>query len=249
LTVEELKVIISTEMKGFNTTIKGVKGSLKSVNKAASKTEKALQNALQIKTSNLTREYDTFSKTFSGMKKSFSDFTSSFGAASAQMQASAAKSAAVLENLQKIKGWNPSLGYSVEEFEQRLESTVNAVIKARKELTSLFNTTISPMSDPKGFDDWYTKITSVKDAFTSSVDGNAFKTLSDFGVFKKSDNPKDYVPEVDDAKLEQLRKQIKDATTLPEMEAKINIDKAKNNLANLKQILKEETSQLKQMES
>ena len=65
MTVEELKVIISTEMKGFNTTIKGVKGSLKSVNKAASKTEKALQNALQIKTSNLTREYDTFSKTFS----------------------------------------------------------------------------------------------------------------------------------------------------------------------------------------
>lgn len=236
-------------MKGFNTTIKGVKGSLKSVNKAASKTEKALQNALQIKTSNLTREYDTFSKTFSGMKKSFSDFTSSFGAASAQMQASAAKSAAVLENLQKIKGWNPSLGYSVEEFEQRLESTVNAVIKARKELTNLFNTPISPKSDPKGFDDWHKKIMSAKDAFTSSVDGNAFKTLSDFGVFKKSDNPKDYVPEVDDAKLEQLRKQIKDATTLPEMEAKINIDKAKQNLANLKQILKDETSQLKQMES
>ena len=155
MTVEELKVIISTEMKGFNTTIKGVKGSLKSVNKAASKTEKALQNALQIKTSNLTREYDTFSKTFSGMKKSFSDFTSSFGAASAQMQASAAKSAAVLENLQKIKGWNPSLGYSVEEFEKRLESTVNAVIKARKELTSLLNIPISPMTDEKGFNDWY----------------------------------------------------------------------------------------------
>lgn len=155
MTVEELKVIISTEMKGFNTTIKGVKGSLKSVNKAASKTEKALQNALQIKTSNLTREYDTFSKTFSGMKKSFSDFTSSFGAASAQMQASAAKSAAVLENLQKIKGWNPSLGYSVEEFEKRLESTVNAVTKARKELTSLFNTPIAPMTDEKGFNDWY----------------------------------------------------------------------------------------------
>lgn len=236
-------------MKGFNTTIKGVKGSLKSVNKAASKTEKALQNALQIKTSNLTREYDTFSKTFSGMKKSFSDFTSSFGSASAQMQASAAKSAAVLENLQKIKGWNPSLGYSVEEFEKRLESTVNAVIKARKELTSLFNTEISPKSDPKGFNDWYSKIMASKDAFTSSVDGNAFKTLSDLGVFKKTANPKSFVPEIDDAKLEQLRKQIKDATTIPEMEAKINIDKAKQNLANLKQILKDETSQLKQMES
>ena len=249
MTVEELKVIISTEMKGFNTTIKGVKGSLKSVNKAASKTEKALQNALQIKTSNLTREYDTFSKTFSGMKKSFSDFTSSFGAASAQMQASAAKSAAVLENLQKIKGWNPSLGYSVEEFEKRLESTVNAVIKARKELTSLFNTQISPKSDPKGFDDWHKKIMASKDAFTSSVDGNTFKTLVDLGVFKKTANPKDFVPEIDDAKLEQLRKQIKDATTIPEMEAKINIDKAKQNLANLKQILKDETSQLKQMES
>ena len=234
-------------MKGFNTTIKGVKGSLKSVNKAASKTEKALQNALQIKTSNLTREYDTFSKTFSGMKKSFSDFTSSFGAASAQMQASAAKSAAVLENLQKIKGWNPSLGYSVEEFEKRLESTVNAVTKARKELTSLFNT--PPKSDEKVFNDWYQKIMASKDAFTSSVDGKTFKTLSDLGVFKKNDNPKDFVPGVDDAKLEQLRKQIKDATTIPEMEAKINIDKAKQNLANLKQILKEETSQLKQMES
>ena len=236
-------------MKGFNTTIKGVKGSLKSVNKAASKTEKALQNALQIKTSNLTREYDTFSKTFSGMKKSFSDFTSSFGASSAQMQASAAKSAAVLENLQKIKGWNPSLGYSVEEFEKRLESTVNAAIKARKELVNLFNTPISPMTDEKGFDDWYQKIMASKDAFTSSVDGKVFKTLSDLGVFKKSDKPKSFGPEVDDAKLEQLRKQIKDATTLPEMEAKINIDKAKQNLANLKQILKDETSQLKQMES
>ena len=172
MTVEELKVIISTEMKGFNTTIKGVKGSLKSVNKAASKTEKALQNALQIKTSNMTREYDTFSKTFSGMKKSFSDFTSSFGAASAQMQASAAKSTAVLENLQKIKGWNPSLGYSVEEFEKRLESTVNAAIKARKELTSLFE--IAPKSDPKsfdlkGFNDWYSKIMASKDAFMSSI--------------------------------------------------------------------------------
>ena len=236
-------------MKGFNTTIKGVKGSLKSVNKAASKTEKALQNALQIKTSNLTREYDTFSKTFSGMKKSFSDFTSSFGSASAQMQASAAKSAAVLENLQKIKGWNPSLGYSVEEFEKKLESTVNAVIKARKELTSLLDTPITPKSDPKSFNDWYQKVRASKDAFTSSADGKAFKTLSDFGVLKKNDNPKDLVPEVDDAKLEQLRKQIKDATTIPEMEAKINIDKAKQNLANLKQILKDETSQLKQMES
>ena len=236
-------------MKGFNTTIKGVKGSLKSVNKAASKTEKALQNALQIKTSNLTREYDTFSKTFSGMKKSFSDFTSSFGAASAQMQASAAKSAAALENLQKIKGWNPSLGYSVEEFEKRLESTVNTVIKARKELTSLLLNIPSPMSDLKGFYDWYDKFAASRDAFMSSVDANTFKTLSDFGVFKKSDNPKDFVPEIDDAKLEQLRKQIKDATTIPEMEAKINIDNAKQNLANLKQILKEETSQLKQMES
>ena len=88
-----------------------------------------------------------------------------------------------------------------------------------------------------------------KDAFTSSVDDKAFKTLSDFGVFKKNDNPKDFVPEVDDAKLEQLRKQIKDATTIPEVEAKINIDKAKQNLVNLKQILKDETSQLKQMES
>ena len=86
-----------------------------------------------------------------------------------------------------------------------------------------------------------------KDAFTSSVDGKAFKTLSDFGVF--IDNPKAIVPKIDDAKLEQLRKQIKDATTIPEMEAKINIDKAKQNLANLKQILKDETSQLKQMES
>lgn len=248
MTVEELKVIISTEMKGFNTTIKGVKGSLKSVNKAASKTEKALQNALQIKTSNLTREYDTFSKTFSGMKKSFSDFTSSFGAASAQMQASAAKSAAVLENLQKIKGWNPSLGYSVEEFEKRLESTVNAVVKARKELTSLLNTT-SSITDEKGFYDWYEKFAASKDAFMSSVDGKAFKTLVDLGVFKKSDSPKSFVPEIDDAKLKQLREQIKDATTIPEMEAKINIDKAKQNLANLKQILKEETSQLKQMES
>ena len=236
-------------MKGFNTTIKGVKGSLKSVNKAASKTEKALQNALQIKTSNLTREYDTFSKTFSGMKKSFSDFTSSFGAASAQMQASAAKSAAALENLQKIKGWNPSLGYSVEEFEKRLESTVNAVTKARKELTSLFNTPISPITDEKGFNDWYQKVMASKDAFMSSADGNTFKTLVDLGVFKKTANPKDYVPEIDDAKLEQLRKQIKDATTIPEVEAKINIDKAKQNLANLKQILKDETSQLKQMES
>ena len=226
-------------MKGFNTTIKGVKGSLKSVNKAASKTEKALQNALQIKTSNLTREYDTFSKTFSGMKKSFSDFTSSFGSASAQMQASAAKSAAVLENLQKIKGWNPSLGYSVEEFEKRLESTVNAVIKARKELTSLLNT---PISDEKGFYDWYDKVMASRDAFMSSRDGNTFKTLVDLGVFKKTTNPKDFVPEIDDAKLEQLRKQIKDATTIPELEAKINIDKAKQNLANLKQILKEETS-------
>ena len=235
-------------MKGFNTTIKGVKGSLKSVNKAASKTEKALQNALQIKTSNLTREYDTFSKTFSGMKKSFSDFTSSFGAASAQMQASAAKSAAVLENLQKIKGWNPSLGYSVEEFEKRLESTVNAVIKARKELTSLLNIPISPKTDEKTFNDWYQKVMASKDAFMSA-DGNTFKTLVDLGVFKKTTNPKDFVPEVDDAKLEQLRKQIKDATTIPEMEAKINIDKAKQNLANLKQILKDETSQLKQMES
>ena len=233
-------------MKGFNTTIKGVKGSLKSVNKAASKTEKALQNALQIKTSNLTREYDTFSKTFSGMKKSFSDFTSSFGAASAQMQASAAKSAAALENLQKIKGWNPSLGYSVEEFEKRLESTVNAVIKARKEMTSLLN---APISDEKGFYDWYEKFTASRDAFMSSQDGNTFKTLVDLGVFKKTANPKDFVPEIDDAKLEQLRKQIKDATTIPEMEAKINIDKAKQNLANLKQILKDETSQLKQMES
>lgn len=243
-------------MKGFNTTIKGVKGSLKSVNKAASKTEKALQNALQIKTSNMTREYDTFSKTFSGMKKSFSDFTSSFGASSAQMQASAAKSAAVLENLQKIKGWNPSLGYSVEEFDKRLESTINTVIKARKESISLLRTLKSLESDPKGFDDWYKsfddfhkKIMASKDAFMSSLDGKAYKTLSDFGVFKKSDNPKDYVPEIDDAKLEQLRKQIKDATTIPELEAKINIDKAKQNLANLKQILKEETSQLKQMES
>ena len=233
-------------MKGFNTTIKGVKGSLKSVNKAASKTEKALQNALQIKTSNLTREYDTFSKTFSGMKKSFSDFTSSFGSASAQMQASATKTAAVLENLQKIKGWNPSLGYSVEEFEKRLESTVNAVIKARKELTSLYNMPITP-TDEKGFNDWFQKLVATKDAFTSSVDGKAFKTLSDFGVF--IDNPKAIVPEIDDAKLEQLRKQIKDATTIPELEAKINIDKAKQNLANLKQILKDETSQLKQMES
>ena len=236
-------------MKGFNTTIKGVKGSLKSVNKAASKTEKALQNALQIKTSNLTREYDTFSKTFSGMKKSFSDFTSSFGAASAQMQASAAKSAAVLENLQKIKGWNPSLGYSVEEFEKRLESTVNAVIKARKELNSLLSIQITPRTDEKSFNDWYQKVMASRDAFTSSADGNTFKTLVDLGVFKKTANPKDYVPEIDDAKLEQLRKQIKDATTIPEVEAKINIDKAKQNLANLKQILKDETSQLKQMES
>ena len=234
-------------MKGFNTTIKGVKGSLKSVNKAASKTEKALQNALQIKTSNLTREYDTFSKTFSGMKKSFSDFTSSFGSASAQMQASAAKSAAALENLQKIKGWNPSLGYSVEEFEKRLENTVNAVAKVRKELKSLYNTTINPKYDQKGFDDWYQKLVASKDAFMSSVDGKAFKTLSDFGVF--IDNPKALAPEIDNAKFEQLRKQIKDATTIPEMEAKINIDKAKQNLANLKQILKDETSQLKQMES
>ena len=236
-------------MKGFNTTIKGVKGSLKSVNKAASKTEKALQNALQIKTSNLTREYDTFSKTFSGMKKSFSDFTSSFGAASAQMQASAAKSAAALENLQKIKGWNPSLGYSVEEFEKRLESTVNAVIKARKELNSLLSIQITPRTDEKSFNDWYQKVMASRDAFTSSADGNTFKTLVDLGVFKKTANPKDYVPEIDDAKLEQLRKQIKDATTIPEVEAKINIDKAKQNLANLKQILKDETSQLKQMES
>ena len=105
------------------------------------------------------------------------------------------------------------------------------------------------MSDPKALDDWLKKIEASKDAFMSSVDGNAFKTLVDLGVFKKSDSPKSFVPEIDDAKLEQLRKQIKDATTIPEMEAKINIDKAKQNLANLKQILKDETSQLKQMES
>ena len=88
-----------------------------------------------------------------------------------------------------------------------------------------------------------------KDAFTSSADGKAYKTLSDLGVFKNTANSKDLVPKIDDAKLEQFRKQIKDATTIPELEAKINIDKAKQNLANLKQILKDETSQLKQMES
>lgn len=79
MTVEELKVIISAETRGFNKTSKNIKKTLTSMNKTINGLQKKLQNAFNIRENN-NRGLDKISSSLEGLQKAANGVSGAVGA-------------------------------------------------------------------------------------------------------------------------------------------------------------------------
>ena len=131
MTVEELKVIISAETKGFDKASKSTNKTVTKMNKTINSLHKKLQNAFNIRENN-NRAIDKLSSQFERMQKTAQGFNGAVGAISGNLgnigKTSISGVATDLVNARK----------QAEEFKKEVAEINNTTFKTPEEFTKRY---------------------------------------------------------------------------------------------------------------